>query len=358
MIRSAARSFRTTTYEVSATCNLKCEGCLFFSGEHAWQHSERTDPEAWRTFFRNEARRGVSYGFLAGAEPSLAIERLRAAWEYLPAGMAVTNGTRRIPDDIGFRLHVSLWGSEETSTLTRGADVTGKALRNYAGDPRAVFVYTINACNLHEVLPMARACADHGVPMTFNYYSPTETYRRELQGDRTARTDWFRFSSAEDNLTLSPVDYCRARDVIEAAIALLPETVIYSLAYDDWVTGATPYDLDGDGIARDCASRSDGMHRTFFVDQSESDLKCSNPTFDCRDCRTYASGMTSHIRLEHQNLRRQAGKGWTDAFDCWNRIFVGNQWARLDAWLNTDGAAGRPVDSVLAERMSGRPSRR
>lgn len=321
---------------------------MFFSGEHAWQHTERKDSESWKDFFRKESERGISYAFLAGAEPSLAIDRLRAAWEYIPAGMVVTNGTRRIPRDIGFRLHVSLWGSEETSALTRGADVTGKALRNYAGDPRAIFVYTLNARNLHEAMPMARACADHGVPMTFNYYSPTEKYQRGLAGAETERTDWFRFSSAVDNLTLSKDDYRRARETIEDIRAALPDTIIYSFAYDDWVTGDNVFDLDDRGIARNCASRSDRIHRTFFVDQSESDLKCSNPTFDCRDCRTYASGMTSHVRLEHAALRKQMGLGSTDAFDCWNRIFVGDQWDRLNAWLETKGSAGRPVEAVLA----------
>jgi MoaA/NifB/PqqE/SkfB family radical SAM enzyme len=330
-VRKAARYLKTSTYEISAKCNLKCEGCLFFSGEHAYQHEEEVDTERWREFFRQEAERGITFAFLAGAEPALAPDRLRAAWESIPSGMIVTNGTRRIPEDIGYRLHISLWGSEESSELTRGGNVVPKAFRNYANDPRAVFVYTINALNIDEIRPMARLCAEHGVPMTFNYYSPTEVYQKELNIAGAERSTYFRFSTGTDNLLLTPEHYKRARETIESVMSELPATVIYSLSYDDWVTGEQVYSLDDEGIAYDCASRSDHVHGTFFVDQQRSDLKCSNPTFDCRECRTYASGMTSHVRIEHQNvLKSSLQLAWSDAFDCWDSLFVGSQWGRLD----------------------------
>lgn len=342
-VRKAATMLRTSTYEISSRCNLTCEGCLFFSGEHAYQHAETDDYQAWRAFFRREAERGITYAFLAGAEPALALDRLRAAWEYIPAGMVVTNGTRRIPEDIGFRLHISLWGSEETSRLTRGADVTHKAFRNYAFDERAVFVYTLNPMNLGEVLAMAEACRDHGVPMTFNYYSPTSLYQRALAQPLEQRTDHFRFSTSESNLVMSPEDYKRARETVELAKERFPETIVYSFAYDDWVTGSRVYDLDHQGVATNCAARSDHIHGTFFVDQKRSDLKCSNPTFDCRECRTYASGMTSHVRIEHQRTILSDSKAaWSDAFECWGRLFVGNQWTRLEQATTTPSMSAFP----------------
>ena len=41
---------------------MKCEGCLFISGDHAWQHTERKDPESWRAFplVRKAAEDGVT----------------------------------------------------------------------------------------------------------------------------------------------------------------------------------------------------------------------------------------------------------------------------------------------------------
>lgn len=245
-----------------------------------------------------------------------------------------TNGTRRIPDDIGNRLHISLWGADETSELTRGADVNAKALRNYAHDPRALFVYTINALNIGEIMPLVRACRDHGVQMTFNYFSPTETYLAELKAEAAARTDFFRFSDAGRNLILSPDDFARARSVIEQAMDHYPETVVYSLAYDDWITRDGVYDLDENGVARNCSNRIDDMHRAFLVDQSQSQLKCSNPTIDCSECRTYVSSMASYIRNERrQILRRQGRSNWTEVFACWQDIFIGQQWDRLDAHI-------------------------
>lgn len=329
-VRRADKLIKTSTYEISSQCNLRCEGCLFFSGEHAYQHSEEESADVWRTFFRMEAERGITFAFLAGAEPALAIDRLRAAWEFIPSGMVVTNGTRLIPKEIGFRIHVSLWGTGESSALTRGGDVTQKAFRNYAFDPRAVFVYTINPLNLDEIMPMARACRNHGVPMTFNYYAPTAKYQQELASSTKNDSDYFRFSNSKQNLVMTQADYRRAREIIEKTKNAFPETIIYSMAYDAWITGENVFDLDSDGIATNCAGRSDRVHSTFFVDQTKSNLKCSNPTFDCRECRTYASGMTSHIRIEHLNTLRPGYEGqWSDAFECWDNIFVGNQWQRI-----------------------------
>lgn len=348
-VRKAARYFKTSTYEISAHCNLKCEGCLYFSGEHAYQHTERTDAETWREFFRQEAERGITFAFLAGAEPSLVIDRLLAAWEFIPTGMVVTNGTRRIPEEIGFRIHVSVWGNEATTKLTRGANVTQKALHNYAFDPRAILVYTINKLNLDEIMPMVQSCFEHGLPLTFNYYSPTQRYQQELNGMVQPRPDYFRFSNSERNLVMGAEDYQRTKEIIKQAKAAYPDTIVYSMAYDEWVTSENMYELDDQGVASNCAGRSDRVHGTFFVDQTKSLLKCSNPTFDCRECRTYANGMTSHIRIEHQRMfHSETRVGWSDAFECWNKIFVGNQWPRLKAHGGNSKETLMPQSLTLA----------
>ena len=235
-------------------------------------------------------------------------------------------------------------GGEATTALTRGADVTAKAFRNYANDPRAVFVFTINAMNLDEIRPMAYACAKHGVPMTFNYFAPTEVYETSISVDQPSRDDYLRFSDQDRNLILRDEDYGRARTIIDGLRDELPETIVYSSAYDDWITSESPYDFDEAGIARDCASRSDSVHQTYFVDQARSDLKCSHPTFDCRQCRTYASGMTTHVRNENRDVMRRRGRqSSSDAFDVWERLFVGDQWTRLSAHSET---ARRPVLSA------------
>lgn len=330
-ILKAIRLIKSTTYEISSRCNLTCEGCLFFSGEHAYQHNEKEDYESWRSFFKKEAERGITFAFLAGAEPALVLDRIRAAWEFIPSGMIVTNGTKRIPDDIGFRIHISLWGGEDTSALTRGADVTQKAFRNYAHDPRAMFVYTINPLNLDEIIPMAHKCSEHGVPMTFNYYSPTVVYQNSLVGTIDEKgSDYFRFSNDESNLVMSRSDYQQARQIIQQAKAKYPDTIIYSMAYDDWVTSEQVYELDNEGIATNCACRTNNVHHTYFVDQTKSNLKCANPTFDCRECRTYINGMSSHMRIENKRELHSGSKAqWSDALECWDRIFMGNQWSRL-----------------------------
>jgi hypothetical protein len=75
-------------------------------------------------------------------------EILRAAHRHIPFGTIFTNGTKRIPSDIGYRIHVSIWGGSKTAKAMRGADTNQKAFRNFAGDPKALFVMVLNPLNL------------------------------------------------------------------------------------------------------------------------------------------------------------------------------------------------------------------
>lgn len=168
--------FKTSAYEVSPVCNLTCEGCLYFSGDYSSQHQERVELADWTKLFAAERSRGVNFCLLSGAEPALRPDRLRAAQEIFPAGLIYTNGTIRITPDVRFRLIVSLWGDETTSKLTRGASAIDKALRNYGGDSRALFLYTINRINIDEIESTVRKCRDAGSRITFQYFSPTDQY--------------------------------------------------------------------------------------------------------------------------------------------------------------------------------------
>lgn len=331
-IRSVSDRLRTTTYEITSTCNLRCEGCLFYSGEHHAQHKDITDIESWDRFFAEEATRGTTYAFMAGAEPSLAIDRVETAWKNIPAGLIYTNGTKRIPDHITYRIHISIWGGDDTTAKTRGANINERAFRHYANDPRALFVFTVNAYNLHEILPMTERCRDNGVQITFNYFSPTETYLKELSEQNQKRSEFFRFSTEDDNMLLSPKTFDKAHHLIAEAKDRFPETVLYSLVYDDWVRKpGGVFNYDENNIATNCASLIDHHQATYFVDQKRSPLKCATPTFDCRECRGHVSAMASYVRNERSGLNNPIkAANWKEVFDCWDQIFVAHQWGRIN----------------------------
>lgn len=81
---------RTSNYDVSNTCNLRCEGCLYFSGAGEEISRAETDIAVWQAFFAAEARRGVNFAYIGGAEPSLTQDRIRACHDHI--GVVSENG--------------------------------------------------------------------------------------------------------------------------------------------------------------------------------------------------------------------------------------------------------------------------
>jgi len=122
---------RESTYDMTCRCNIRCEGCYYFEGDK--QHvTESCDPRAWRALMQAEKARGITFVVLAGAEPSLVPELLSVCHAELPLGAIATNGLRRISEDIGYRIHISVWGNDDTSLRIRKAK---DMLRRQIADP-------------------------------------------------------------------------------------------------------------------------------------------------------------------------------------------------------------------------------
>lgn len=326
-IRKLTRNLRTTSYEITNSCNLRCEGCLFFAGDMMNGHADTLKLDLWRDFFKREAARGINYAFLAGGETSLVPDRIQAAADAIPFGVIVTNGTKKIDARIRYQIHISLWGGSDTTALVRGADINQKAFDNYRGDPRTVFVYTINPFNIGEMAEMAEKCARNSVKMTFSYFSPTEEYTARIENSDTNDDAYFRFSNKDKNLMFSPADFARARREMESLKRKHPETILFSPAYDDWVSQQDGlYDLDENGIATNCVSRTDRWHTHYHADHREKTAKCGNGNFDCSQCRAYAPAFTTFARRFGDHIHNaEALQGWIEAFHIWREIFIGDQ---------------------------------
>ena len=326
-LRSLHKSFGTvisSNYDVSDVCNLNCEGCLYFSGLNYTPRQSPESMEAWKRFFASEAARGVNYGYFAGAEPSLVPDVLRTAMSHIRSGVITTNGIKRISKDIRYRIHISLWGNESESKKTRGADNGRKALKNYRGDERAVAVYTINRRNIGHIAAVSSLCADHGIPITFSYFSPTDDYLARLVGMKDGKSDYFRVSSENDNIVLGRDEYTRAHEAIASAKDRYSDNVWYSLEYDRWVTQpAGLYQLDQDGVATDCGSRLAVHHRHFNVDMTMNSGKCCSPNIDCKSCRAYTNGYATLLSRPRQFARSDdTFEMWLDAWKLWKQIFL------------------------------------
>lgn len=231
-VRARTGSIRMSQYDIARTCNLTCEGCLFFLGQDYEPHAEAKDADVIENFFAAEAARGVNFGQFAGAEPALRQDILRLAARHIPRGVVFTNGTVRIDPSLPYALHISVWGLGEEGARLRGADVLSKALRNYRSDPRATFVFTINAGNIDTIPDVAQLCADEGVRLSFGHFSPTTEYLERLAGDDATGNDYFRISSERDNLILDAEALVRTEAAIEAAMDAHPQTIVYSRAFN------------------------------------------------------------------------------------------------------------------------------
>jgi len=293
--RVGVARFVVAHYDVCTVCNLKCESCYFFDVPQ--RAEDCRTPEEWERFLSAERDRGVNFAMIAGAEPSLRIDRLRLVHRYIPNGVVYTNGTIHVPDDLGFRIHISVWGIGDMDTEMRGASVLSRAMANYRDDPRAVCIFMISALTIDDIVPAARLAHDHGLPITYSYFSPSMNYLAKLQRGENNDGQSFRISTASHSPVFALGDFALARVQIERAMALYPETVLYSLPFNDWVTQPVLHDIDPEtGIARDC-----GVRRTqqinWRVDFTSNNMKCGSPQTECSTCRGYGPNYATYFTL-------------------------------------------------------------
>src|SRR5947209_6651780 len=118
--RKRFRTIKSSNYDISNTCNLTCEGCYYFvSGQKTF--NKRPSPRDYDLFFASETARGVNYPQFSGGEPSLNVDALRIAAKHWSNGIIYTNGARKIPDEIPFRIAISVWGAKDRNDRLRGA---------------------------------------------------------------------------------------------------------------------------------------------------------------------------------------------------------------------------------------------
>jgi len=299
---------RESTYDVTGRCNIRCEGCYYYEGDK--QHAvENPDPEAWRALMRAEKARGITFVVLAGAEPALVPELLEVCYQELPLGCIATNGVRKIPEAIGYKVHVSVWGDDQTSARVRRArELLTRQLDNYAGDPRAVFVYTFTRQNIEESRGVVARLAAAGARVTFNMFSAPVGHRGEL--------------------THTPESLLATRRVMLELLAAHPEAVLfsgYSAVAHTHAKGL--HDLYGCSYPRMNPSTDIGLGRSFR--QYRTDLAwdrgaaCCVPDTDCADCRHYAAGSAVvTARLHRHATDPDTFCAWLDYVDTYLAVWV------------------------------------
>ena len=299
---------RESTYDVTNRCNIRCEGCYYYEGEKQFAE-ENADPDAWRRLMREEKERGITYVVLAGAEPSLVPDLLEVCYQEMPLGSIASNGFKFIPKSINYRIHVSVWGNDDTSSrIRRARGLLGRQIENYKGDSRAVFVYTFTRENIDEVYEVMEAIAVHDCKMTFNMFSSPVGYEGPLRHNESSLT--------------------RVRQVMFDLLSLYPKHVLfspYNIVAHTHVYGL--HALYECTYPRMNPSTAIGLGRSFR--QYRTDLSwdrtvaCCVPDTDCEDCRHYASGSAVvTARLFRHATEPDKFKAWLDYVDTYLAVWV------------------------------------
>jgi uncharacterized Fe-S cluster-containing radical SAM superfamily protein len=299
---------RESTYDMTNRCNVRCDGCYYFTGEKQYT-AENKSPAAWRDLLEAEKERGITFVVLAGAEPSLVPDLCRACYDVIPLGAIATNGLKPIPAEIDYRIHISTWGNDQTSLAVRKApDMLVRQMENYRHDPRAVFVYTFSTVNIDEAREVTELLAANGQQITFNMFSAPVGYTGHLR--HTAET------------------LVRTRQVMTELLAEFPDTVLFS-----------PYNIvthtDSKGLhelfscsyPRMNASTDIGLGRSFRQYRTDlqwdRDAACCVPDTDCDDCRHYAAGSAVvTARMYRHAVSPKTFAAWLDYVDTYLAVWV------------------------------------
>jgi len=299
---------RESTYDMSNRCNIRCNGCYYYEGEKQFAE-ENVNPEAWRALMKSERDRGITYVVLAGAEPSLAADLCRVCFEEMPLGAIATNGLKVIPADIGYRLHISVWGNDITSQKIRNArDMLMRQIENYREDPRAIWVYTFTRHNIQEAPEVVETLAKNGCRTTFNMFSAPVGYRGDLRHTK--------HSLAE------------TRNMMASLLEAHESHVLFS---QNNITAHTHplglHDLYSCSYPRCNPATTVGLGRSFRQYRTDltwdRDAACCVPDTDCADCRHYAAGSAVvTARLFRHATDPDTFGAWLDYVDTYLAVWV------------------------------------
>ncbi len=310
--RISRLNIRSSIYDVTDRCNLRCKGCFFYSsGEHEVAREEKS-AERWREFIDREVERGVNLAILIGGEPTLCPDRLAAFHDRVPTYCA-TNGQIKIdrgrfPD---MMIGISLWGDPEVERKLRGKDTFAVSSRNYRGDPNTYYLLTISPRQLGRIEPIVRKIEDAGLKVHMQLLSNDEN----VDG----------FSWGADLLR-------QARDEMDDLLDRYPRTVISSHYYHQVLTTRTMLGrrfgwLECPSVTDDWDDRDPQTKRLIRFKRWAADLKtthrcCTSQTRDCSSCMDGAAHMSWVMVNKRAHMRSAEDfQNWITVYEMFAKLY-------------------------------------
>lgn len=310
--RISRLNIRSSIYDVTNRCNLRCKGCFFFSSDEHKAAKEEMDIKKWEAFIDKEKERGVNLAILIGGEPTLYMDRVDAFYKRLPTYCA-TNGQIKVPRDRfpDMMVGISLWGDRDAEKVLRGKDTFAISSKNYEGDPYTYYLYTITPKQVGRIEDVIKQIANVGLKVHMQLLSNDE---------------------GVDGFTWTPQELKDIRAEMDEMLDAYPDTVISCKYYHEVIT--TGKMLGRPFGWNECPSVTEPMDtrgletkRLIHFIRWASDLEtmhrcCTSATRDCRTCKDGAAHMSWVMVNKRAHLKSAADlQNWIEVYEMFAKLY-------------------------------------
>jgi hypothetical protein len=304
-------NIRSSIYDVTNQCNLRCKGCFFFSsGED--QVTEVVQTSAWGSFVDSEVRRGVNLAILIGGEPTLFLDRVKHFYDRVPTYCA-TNGLIKVPRDRfpEMMVGISLWGDEADEKVLRGRNCFRISSMLYRGDPHTYYLLTITPKQVGRIENMVRKIQSVGVKVHFQLLS---------NDDKVEGFDWTA-PQLED-----------VRQEMDALLDAYPETVVSCRYYHHVLTTGQMLGRkfgwsECPSVTESHDTRDPKPKRLIHFIRWGADLKtthrcCTSETRDCNTCKDGAAHMSWVMVNKRDHIRTTEDlQNWIEVYEMFAKLY-------------------------------------
>ncbi len=315
--RISKLNIRSSIYDVTNRCNLRCKGCFFFSSNEHKAASEESDIKKWEAFIEREKERGVNLAILIGGEPTLRLDRVAAFYNRLPTFCA-TNGLIKVPRDRfpDMILGISLWGDEEDEKILRGKDTFSISSKNYEGDPTVYYLYTLTPNQIGKIERVIRKIRDVGLKVHMQLLSNDEGL---------------------DGFSWKPEELKTLRFEMDDMLEAYPDTVISSKYYHEIITTGKMFGRsfgwhECPSVTQPLDDRHPRPKRLIEFIRWASDLEsmhrcCTSETRDCSICKDGAAHMSWVMVNKRAHIKTpQDLQNWIEVYEMFAKLYQFIPW--------------------------------
>ena len=310
-------NIRSSIYDMTNRCNLRCKGCFFFSSGEDKAAVEEMDVKNWKKFISREKQRGVNLAILIGGEPTLCLDRVEAFYKQLPTFCA-TNGLIKVPRDRfpDMMIGISLWGDEEAEKLLRGKDTFAISSKNYEGDPYTYYLYTITPKQIGKTERIIKKIKDVGLKVHMQLLSNDE---------------------GVDGFFWKPEELKNMRSEMDDMLDKYPETVISSKYYHEIITTGKMLGrkfgwMECPSVSQPIDKRNPQPKRLIEFIRWASDLEtmhrcCTSETRNCSTCKDGAAHMSWVMVNKRAHIRTPKDlQNWIEVYEMFAKLYQFIPW--------------------------------